>query len=157
MRKHIIPPVQENILKSGEDWLQLEHLAQVEITSEEAEHPVESALLSNHGEGWRAAGPGAQLLRLRFDTPQQLRRIHLRFTELTSERTQEFVLRYSSDHGQSFREIVRQQWNFSPWSAMREVEDYRVELSDVTVLELAINPDISGGNACASLAELRLA
>jgi hypothetical protein len=157
MRKHIIPPVQENSLEAREDWLPLEHLAQVEITSEEAEHPVESALLPNRGEGWRAAGPGVQLLLLRFDTPQQLRRIHLRFTELTSERTQEFVLRYSSDHGQSFREIVRQQWNFSPWSAMREVEDYRVDLSDVTVLELAINPDISDGNACASLAELRLA
>jgi hypothetical protein len=157
MRKHIIPPMQENILEPSEDWLPLEHLAQVEITSEEAEHPIESALLPNRGEGWRAATPGVQLLRLRFDTPQQLQRIRLHFIELTIERTHEFVLRYSSDHGESFREIVRQQWNFSPWSAMHEVEDYRVDLSDVTVLELAINPDISGRNACASLAELRLA
>jgi hypothetical protein len=157
MRKHIIPPVQENIVEAREDWLPLEHLAQVEITSEAAEHPVESALLPNRGEGWRAAGPGVQLLRLRFDTPQPLRRIRLCFVELTTERTQEFVLRYSTDYGQSFHEIVRQQWNFSPWSAMREVEDYRVDLSDVTVLELAINPNLSRGNAYASLAELRLA
>jgi hypothetical protein len=42
----------------------------------------------------------------------------------------------------SFREIVRQQWNFSPPNSMREVEEYRVELSDVTVFELVIVPGI---------------
>jgi hypothetical protein len=38
-------------------------------------------------------------------------------------RTQEFVLRWSRDTGHSFREIVRQQWNFSPSGGTREVED----------------------------------
>ena len=52
--------------------------------------------------------------------------------------------------------IVRQQWNFSPPKTIREVEEYRVELSDVTVLELVIVPDISGGAARASLRSLRL-
>ncbi|MGA7047749.1 MAG: hypothetical protein WBA08_17965 [Candidatus Sulfotelmatobacter sp.] len=56
----------------------------------------------------------------------------------------------------SFREIVRQQWNFSPPGAIREVEDYGVEISDVTVLELVIVPDISRGAAHASLTSLRL-
>ena len=45
--------------------------------------------------------------------------------------------------GRSFREIVRQQWNFNPPNETREVEEYRVELSDVTVLELVIIPDIN--------------
>jgi len=49
---------------------------------------------------------------------------------------QEFVLRWSSDNGNSFREIVRQQWNFSPPDSIREAEDYAVELSEVTTLEL---------------------
>jgi hypothetical protein len=74
-------------------------------------------------------------------------------------RTQEFVLRWSGDGGRSFREIVRQQWNFSPPNTIREVEEYRVELSDVTVLELVIVPDvpnISRAGACASLKSLRL-
>ena len=51
---------------------------------------------------------------------------------------------------------MRQQWNFSAPSSTREVEDFRVELSDVTVLELTIVPDISGGAARASLKSLHL-
>jgi hypothetical protein len=54
----------------------------------------------------------------------------------------------------SFREIVRQQWNFSPPNTTREHEKYHVELSDVAVLELVIVPDISRGTACASLKSL---
>jgi hypothetical protein len=140
-----------------ENWLDVEHIAQVEITSEDPEHPIEAALLPGQGEGWRAAEPGVQSLRLLFDTPQQLRRIRLCFVEKEMERTQEFVLRYSKDNGQSFRDIVRQQWNFSLGGATREVEEYQVELQDVTTLELTIIPNISSANAHASLAELRLA
>src|SRR5581483_1349662 len=70
--------------------------------------------------------------------------------------TQEFVLRWSPDGGRSFREIVRQQWNFSSPNTISEIEQYRVELSDVTVLELVIVPDISRGAARASLKNLRL-
>jgi hypothetical protein len=66
-------------------------------------------------------------------------------------------LRWSPDGGQSFREIVRQQWNFSSHGTTGETEDHHVELPAVTVLELSIIPDISGGNAFASLAQLRLA
>ena len=71
-------------------------------------------------------------------------------------RTQEFVLRWSPDGGRSFRDIVRQQWNFSPPNSIREREEYQVHLSGVTVLELVIVPDISGGLARASLKSLRL-
>jgi hypothetical protein len=65
-------------------------------------------------------------------------------------------LRWSADKGQSFREIVRQQWTFSPPNTIREAEEYQVELSDVTVLELIVVPDISGGMARASLKSMRL-
>ena len=51
---------------------------------------------------------------------------------------------------------MRQQWNFSPPNTLSEVEDYVVDLSDVTVLDLAIVPDISRGSARASLKSLRL-
>jgi hypothetical protein len=89
--------------------------------------------------------------------PKKLSRIWLVFEEPEIQRTQEFVLQWSADHGQSFREIVRQQWNFSPPTTVRETEDYRVDLRNVTVLELRILPDRSGGDAHASLASLRLA
>ena len=56
----------------------------------------------------------------------------------------------------SFRDLVRQQWNLSPIGSAREVEDYRIDPSDVTVLGLAIVPDVSGGGAHASLAQWRV-
>jgi hypothetical protein len=62
----------------------------------------------------------------------------------------------SDDGGSSFREIVRQQWNFSPPQTIREVEEYQVELFNVTALELTTVPNTSGGTARASLKKLRL-
>ncbi|QYZ64628.1 MAG: carbohydrate-binding protein [Gammaproteobacteria bacterium (ex Lamellibrachia satsuma)] len=157
MRKRIITPVQQGTLPPDQNWLDLEGLAEVEITSEDASHPIESALLPGRNSGWRAADSGEQTIRLLFANPQRLRQIWLHFVETRSERTQEYVLRWSPDGGQSFREIVRQQWNFSPQAATSETEDHHVELPAVTVLELTIIPDISGGDAIASLAQLRLA
>jgi hypothetical protein len=78
------------------------------------------------------------------------------FEEHETTRTQEFVLRGSSDGGRSFREIVRQQWNFSPPQTVRELQEYEVEISDITVLELIITPDISSETARASVKSLRV-
>jgi hypothetical protein len=135
----------------------LSSVATVEVTSETKDHPVESALLLSETRGWRAARPGTQIIRLLFDHPLKVKRILLVFEETENTRTQEFVLRWSSDLGRSFREIVRQQWNFSPPATVQEVENYSVDLSDLTVMELEIVPDKSGGEARASLASLRLA
>ncbi len=157
MRKRIITPVQQETASLDQEWLNIEELAEVEITSEDTAHPIESALLPGLDSGWRAASPGKQTIRLLFANPQRLRRIWLNFVEPHTERTQEYVLRWSPDGGQSYQEIIRQQWNFSPQGATSETEDLHVELPAVTTLELIIIPDISGGNAFASLAHLRLA
>jgi hypothetical protein len=136
----------------------VEDVAEVELTSEDPAHPIEFALLPGKPGGWRAAEPGTQTIRLLFDHPQRLRWIRLDFLEAETDRTQEYVLRWSADGGQSFREIVRQQWNFSPTGATTETEDHRVELAGVTVLELTITPDIGGNkSARATLQRLRLA
>ena len=156
MRKRILGPVQEGDCLEPQ-WLNIEGLVEVEITSEDAAHPIESALLPGGTSGWRAAEPGQQTIRLLFKQPQPLRRIWMNFVEPQTQRTQEYVLRWSSDNGQSFREIVRQQWNFSPPSTTNEVEDHRVNLPAATMLELNIKPDISGVPAFASLAQMRLA
>jgi hypothetical protein len=156
MRKRLITTTSQNAPHLDEGWLDLDRTAIVEVTSEEKEYPVEFALVSGEVRGWRAAASGAQTIRLIFDEPQKLTRISLAFEESETERTQEFVMRWSPDGGRSFREIVRQQWNFSPPNTTREIEDYHVELSDVTILELVIVPDISPGSARASLKSLRL-
>jgi hypothetical protein len=156
MRKRLITPTPKTVPPASEDWLDLEHAAAVEVTSEEEGFPVESALLLGDTRGWRAASSGTQTLRLVFDRPQRLKHISLVFEEEQTERTQEFVLRWSSDKGRSFREIVRQQWNFSPPNTIREVEEYQVDFPDVSVLELIVVPHTSGGTARASLKSLRL-
>ncbi len=156
MRKKIIHQTVEGTSPTGENWLDLERLAQVEMTSESEAHPIESALTSGTGPGWQAAHPGAQTIRLIFDQPQRLKRICLKFREEEQARTQEFVLRWLPAGEASFREIVRQQYHFSPPGTTREVEDYGVELNEVKALELRIVPDISGREAWAKLEKLGL-
>ena len=156
MRKRLITPSPAIVPPPDDDCLDLDRVASVDVTSEEKDYGIEGALVSEEKRGWRAADSGTQTIRLLFDEPQRLRRISLLFEENKLKRTQEFVLRCSSDGGRSFREIVRQQWNFSPPETNRESEELQVDLSDVAVLELIIVPDINGGTARASLKSLRL-
>ena len=139
MRKHIITKGNQDVIPPDQNWLDLENLAQVELTSEDVSYPIESALKPGDGSGWRASEPGQQTVRLLFDKPLRVSRVHLVF------------------HGQSYREIVRQQYNFSLPDNTREIEDYAVDLVGLTALELSIVPDISGGRARASIAQLYLA
>lgn len=157
MRKRLLGPVPPRPSSTSADWLNVEQVAEVELTSEDPAYPVESALQPGNGPGWRAAGAGTQVIRLHFDTPQHLRRIRLAFEEREVSRTQEFALRWSSDGGRSYREVVRQQYNFSPPGTARETEEYDVDLREVSSLELRIVPDVSGGECRASLEEWRLA
>jgi hypothetical protein len=156
MRKRLFTQTPQRIRPHDKGWLDLDHAASVEVTSEEKDYGIDSALGSEETQGWRAASAGTQTIRLFFDHPQSLRCISLIFEETETERTQQFVLRWSPDGGRSFQEIVSQQWNFSPPNTIREVEQYHVELSEVTVLELIIVPDISRAGALASLKILRV-
>lgn len=157
MRKRIIREMLQSAEPIPTDWLNLDKLADVEITSEDPGYPIEAALLPDMHQGWRAADPGKQTIRLHFNHPQQIHCIQLTFQEPAVTRTQEYVLRWSHDNGLSFREIVRQQWNFSPEASATELEDHTVALSGVTDIELNITPDISGQSILASLAKLRVA
>jgi hypothetical protein len=157
VRKRLISQTLPSPGFSAQDWLNVDRLASVEVTSEEEGYPIESALLGGEKRGWRAANAGTQIIRLIFDEPQKIKRIWLVFEEAENTRTQEFVLRWSVDTEHSFREIVRQQWNFSPPDAVRETEDYAVEIPGAKALELVIVPDIRSGAGRASLRNLRLA
>jgi hypothetical protein len=155
MRKRIVTPTATTAHEQG-DWLDLEHAATVEVTSEDKGFPIECSFSLKPRQGWRAAQPGTQTIRLVFDEPQELKRISLVFEENEMTRTQEFVLRASSNPNGPCRGTVRQQWNFSAPASTREIEKYFVQLSDVTLVELTIVPDISGGPIRASLKSLRL-
>lgn len=157
MRKELITPQTRRVVSPDLHWLDLLTIARAELTSEDPAHPLEAALHPTGGSGWRALTAGRQTIRLLFDEPLQISHLHLEFQEDEEPRTQEFVLRWSPDEGRSYREIVRQQYNFNPPDTILEREDYTVDLIGVTALELILTPDISGAAVRASLARLRLA
>ena len=157
MQKQTMSEEHPQLSTADKNWLKLHELAQAEASSQDRNHPIESALIPNTGLGWRADQPGRQTVRLVFARPQKIRGIRLVFLEDKQERTQEFVLRWSADNGQTYREIVRQQYNFSPPVTTQELEAYVVEIQGLTTLELIINPDISERYAHASVAQLRIA
>src|SRR5215469_14117657 len=157
MRKRIVcqTAIQSQPLSAG-TWLNLEQIVTVELTSEDPKFPIESVFDGNSQLGWRALEKGNQQIRLILDQPISVRRIRLRFVETEVARTQEFTLKWSSLQSGHAREIVRQQWNFSPAGSTTEVEEYETNLDGVAVLELAIQPDLEGGGAKATLAEWRI-
>jgi hypothetical protein len=157
VRKTIISPATvHSERRTEQEWLDLEEVAKVEVTSEDPSFPLESGLVSWKGPGWRAAQRGKQIIRIIFDKPTRLRRIRLEFSETEIARTQEFTLQWSAEPEGPFREIVRQQWSFSPQGSTSEIEDYRVNLDRVSVLELALKPDLTPANACATLVSWRM-
>ena len=146
MRKQITGSSSQGESSANESWLDLERLAQVEVTSEDPKFPIEFALIPGTGPHWRAGESGEQTILLTFSEPQRLRRIKLGFVEPEAERTQEFSLKWSADGG-----------NFSPDGSTSESEDYQVDLSAVSALKLTINPDLARGKVAATLSEWRVA
>jgi len=159
MRKAVLTENAEEAVRQAESWLHLERIASVEISSEDASFPIEHALAEVGTGGWRASTPGPQRIRLIFDEPQTIRRIQLHFVEKDAERSQEFWL--LAMMGDELRDVVRQQWNFSPGGTTEEREDYKVDLTGVSALELRIDPDRSHdpqqSRSVATLESLRLA
>jgi Anaphase-promoting complex, subunit 10 (APC10) len=167
MRKRLIDLEQKTAERRGttaSDWIDLTDIAEVEISSEAEGYPVEHALgpdpTTEDNTGWRAATPGPQTIRLRFDAPVAIHRIWLHCIERAAERSQEFAIYAGSDDG-DLRQVVRQQFTFSPAGSTEEIEDYTVNLENVTVLELRLDPDRAHdpkqSRHYASLAGLRLA
>ncbi len=128
---------------SDPSGLDLERVATFEVSSENQDHPLENILQAGSSR-WAASDPGPQTIRMRFDAPQDISRISLRFDETDDDRTQEFVISRQSVGSQVWVEIRRQQFNFSPPGTSTQVEDYRVTLPGTTSLEIVINPDLAG-------------
>jgi hypothetical protein len=155
VRKTILGHDDHAATSSSKEWFGIEAIAGIGVTSEADGAPVENVLYPGSETGWRAGEPGPQIIRITFSGPTNIRRIQLIFRESQFARTQEVALRCTLAGGKR-REVIRQQWTFSPQGSTEEVEDYRVTLDDVVVLELAIIPDISNGGVHASLVHLRI-
>jgi uncharacterized protein (DUF736 family) len=158
MRKRIVGSnvIQGEAADSNDRWLDLEQIATVEVTSEDPHFPVETVFESDNGIGWRACQDGEQQIRIIFDEPTTVRRMQLHFVESEIERTQEFIIRWASAQGGPTRDVVRQQWNFSPAGSTSEVEHYNVDLERVAVLELSLRPDSNNHTGRATLVSWRV-
>jgi hypothetical protein len=149
LRKQIIrPSTATPALMPGE--IDIAAVATVLVTSEAPEHPVEFAFDHHRGPGgnrWIAGEPGEQTLILAFDAPQAIRRVALEVEEPEVARTQELQLAVSTDGGRTYREVLRQEYNFSPPGTSFEREDWTLDAVGVTHLRLMIRPD-KGSKPC---------
>ena len=134
-------------------------VATVLVTSEAADHPIDNVFDGERGPGgsrWVAEKPGEQAVILAFDAPQRIRKVTMEVEEETVSRTQEVALAVSYDGGQNYRELVRQEFNFSPTGTTFEREEWTVAGDPVTHLRLWIKPDKGGKKCTATLTSLAL-
>jgi len=156
MRKTVGIPITPPQTQTDMVFLNIEQLAQVEVSSESPEHPIEAALIDGHEGGWQAATPGKQIIRLHFDQPVTIKHIVLVIEEHEQSRTQELTFSWLTEGAVGYQEILRQQFGFSPPNTSKQRENYQVELNQLKSLELMIIPDISQGDSIAKVAMLRL-
>ena len=154
MRKQILGQTSPTIPTSVPGELNIDAIATALVTSETPDHPIEHAFDDSRGPGgtfWLASADGEQTVTLAFDAPQALRGVHLEIEEQQVSRTQELQLAISQDGGKTYREILRQEYNFSPPGTVFEREDWTVGADGVTHLRLWIKPDKSGHPCRASI------
>jgi len=158
LRKQIIKgPPASPVPVAGQ--IDIAAVATVLVTSEDPGHPVDYAFDDQRGPGgsrWQAGEPGEQTVILAFDTPQTIRRVVLEVEEPEVVRTQELQLTVSCDGGQTYRELVRQEYNFTPPGTTFEREDWTVMAEGVTHLRFWVKPDKGDKSCRATITSLAL-
>jgi hypothetical protein len=162
LRKHIIPTAPhaaDAATGFKPDGLHVPTLATVLVTSESPDHPVDHLFDGHDGPGgtrWVASVDVEQALILAFDAPQTIREVRLETEEPYASRTQVLTLSLSQDGGRTYREILRQEFNFSPPGTTFERERWSVPAERVTHLRVAIRPDKGGTPFRATLTSLEI-
>ncbi len=158
LRKQIIgTPQQPPAPRPGE--IDIAAVATVLVTSEDPGHPIDLAFDGRRGPGgtrWIAGEPGEQAVILAFDAPQAIRRVILEVEEPEAARTQVLQLAVSTDGGQTYRELLQQEYNFSPSGSTFEREDWTVHAEGATHMRLVIRPDKGGKLGRATITSLTL-
>jgi hypothetical protein len=89
-----------------------------------------------------------------FDRPQAISRLVYEVEETVRERTQEVRVEVSEDGARTYRQILVQEYNFSPRGATYQREEQRLDLHWVTHLRLTIVRN-KNGSGTATLTALR--
>lgn len=159
LRKQILGPAATQKAADAPALLDVSALARVLVSSEDRDHPVDLAFDGRGGPGatrWIAGETGEQTLIVAFDRPQAVRAIQLEVEEPEVARTQELQVAVSCDGGNSYREIVRQEYTFSPPGTSFERERWAAETADVTHVRVVIRPDKGGAPRRATLTTLAI-
>ena len=90
-----------------------------------------------------------------FDQPQTISRLMYEVEEAVHERTQEVRVEVSEDGGRTYRQLLVQEYTFSPGGATYQREKQRLNLHQVSHLRLTIVPN-KNGSGTATLTSLRL-
>ena len=131
-------------------WLELDAVADVTI--------VAGGRRVNRVPGvWSADSPGEQTVEIRFHHRTPVRRLRVVSSEGNESRTQEMTIWVSLRGGEQHREVLRQQFSFSPNGATEKVDEYALHLEDVSSIQLRIVPSIDGRPAVARVSELLVA
>lgn len=138
-------------------WRDLTAEARVTASSEDVKFPIGLAVASPPAGEWRAAAAGEQSILVAFTEPSPVNRVRVVIRDGEHARTQELTVGWCAPGDDDFVIAVRQQFNFDPRGANVEVEEYALNLTHVSALEVRIVPDISGGLSVARLSELRIA
>jgi hypothetical protein len=134
-------------------------VATVLVTSEAPDHPIDLAFDPHRGPGgirWIAGEIGEQSVTLAFDAPQTISQIIVEVEEPEVARTQELQLSLSCDGGRTYRESMRQEFNFSPDGMTFQPEKWKISAQGVTHLRLVIKPDKGDKPCWATLTSLVL-
>jgi len=133
--------------------------AALAYSSEDPSHPVEhifDGLAGPGGTRWLAARPNAtERIVVEFDQPQRISQLWYEVEETERERTQEVRVEISEDQGRTYRQILVQEYNFSPRAATFQREEQRLNVERATHLRLTIVPN-KNGSGTATLTSLRL-
>ena len=66
-KRHIGGATPKRVRPEDEGWMDMDTSAVIEVSAEQKDYPIDSALLTGEAGRWRAAEPGTQTVRLMFD------------------------------------------------------------------------------------------
>jgi F5/8 type C domain len=158
LRKRLLSESHGRVPDDG-GHLDLGTCATIAFSSEDPDHPIDNLLDNRSGTGgtyWAAAQQDTtEQILIEFDFPQSISRLFYEVEESQRERTQEIRVEVSSDEGRTYRQLVVQEYTFSPRGATLQREDLRLNVKDVNQLRLTIVPHKSG-HGTATMTSLRL-
>ena len=158
LRKRQLEPGGARLARAS-DEIDIASCATIAYSSENPAHPVEHLLDGTSGPGatrWISARPDViEQIVVEFDPLQTISRLVYQVEEAVRERTQEVRVEVSEDGGRTFRQLLVQEYTFSPRGATYQREEQRLNLHQVSHLRLTIVPNKSGSGT-ATLTSLHL-